>query len=456
MTALPQGYTNTVQVFDRVMKKILKDQIAAGIGKPFIDDVAVKPASRSTFLDKDEIPEEVAPGIRKYVLEAIILLDKILADIKGAGGTISGKKSEFLKEQIKIVAYVCGIDGRTPEEAKITKIIGWPACTDLTDVRAFLGICVYYRIWIKDFSIIAEPLFKLGRKKEQFIWVEEQEEAMDTLKRALTTAPALKPIDYYAAGTIFLSVDSSNIGWGAILQQEEESTNKRHLACFESEVWNEAEKKYDGGKLECRGLLKALKKLQVYLYGVRFVMEIDARMLLHQLNLLASDLLGLVVNRWLAWIRLFNFDIKHVAGKKHGGPDGLSRRKQSEDDSDDGDDSDELDECMDADLTHAMVNNGDGDNDAENDDMPDELKRIKRYLLTLERPDEMTDKAFRAFVRYTTEFLVNEGLLFRRAKLNMPPRRVSWDRNEQNNIIQQLHDESGHRGKKGTYQKIAL
>jgi len=91
---------------------------------------------------------------------------------------------------------------------------------------------------------------------------------MDTLKRALTTAPALKPIDYYAAGMIFLLVDSSNIGWGAILQQEEDSNKKRHPARCESGVWNEAEKKYDGGKLECRGLLKALKKLQVYLYGV--------------------------------------------------------------------------------------------------------------------------------------------------------------------------------------------
>jgi len=98
---------------------------------------------------------------------------------------------------------------------------------------------------------------------------------------------------------------------------------------------------------------------------------------------------------------------------------------------------------MDVDLTHtyaqisesnAWVNNGEGD--AENDDVPDELRRIKRYLLMLERPDRMTDKAFRAFVRYTTEFLVNEGLLFRRAKMNMPPKRVIWDRNEQNNIIQ--------------------
>jgi len=93
-----------------------------------------------------------------------------------------------LQEQIKIVAYVCGIDERTLKDAKIRKITGWPASTDLTDVRAFLGICIYNRIWMKDFSTIVELLFKLSRKKEQFIWAKEPEEAMDTLKRALTTS----------------------------------------------------------------------------------------------------------------------------------------------------------------------------------------------------------------------------------------------------------------------------
>jgi len=146
----------------------------------------------------------------------------------------------------------------------------------------------------------------------------------------------------------------------------------------------------------------------------------------------------------------------------------------------DGDDSDELNECMDADLTHAMVNNGDGDNDEVenneleevmdtdlilariselededamenkdilineneedgNDDMPNDLMRVKRYLSMPRRPDRISDRAFGAFRRYATEFLVNEGLLFRRSS-----------------IIQQLHDESGHRGKKGAYEKIAL
>jgi len=88
MTTLPQGYTNGVQVFDRVMKKILKDQISAKREKPFIDDVGVKPPTTSLFLDSSGKPIEVAPGIRRYILKAILSIDKVMADIERAGGTL--------------------------------------------------------------------------------------------------------------------------------------------------------------------------------------------------------------------------------------------------------------------------------------------------------------------------------------------------------------------------------
>src|SRR5258706_16456811 len=99
---------------------------------------------------------------------------------------------------------------------------------------------------------------------------------MDDVKQALIEAPALKLIDYEASGKIVLSVDSSLIGWGAILQQEEDlDAKQRHPSQYENGLWTLAERKYDGGKLECHGLLKALKKLRYYLYGVHFLVEID-------------------------------------------------------------------------------------------------------------------------------------------------------------------------------------
>ena len=54
-------------------------------------------------------------------MEAIIWLDQALADIVRSGGAISGGKSEFLMDGIKMVVFVRGSNGRTPEEAKVRK-----------------------------------------------------------------------------------------------------------------------------------------------------------------------------------------------------------------------------------------------------------------------------------------------------------------------------------------------
>jgi len=68
----------------------------------------------------------------------------------------------------------------------------------------------------------------------------------------------------------------------------------------------------------------------------------------------------------------------------------------------------------------------------------------------------MTDKQFDSFMQYVLRFLVEEGQLFQRAKPGIPSRRVIWDQNERKEIMSQLHDESHHRGKKGSYEKVAL
>ena len=97
------------------------------------------------------------------------------------------------------------------------------------------------------------------------------------LKEALTTAPALVSIDYGTeAGRIILSVDASEDGWGAVLQQEDAMTRKRRPARYESGIWSHAESQYDALKRETRGLLKALKKFRLWLFGVSFLIETDA------------------------------------------------------------------------------------------------------------------------------------------------------------------------------------
>jgi hypothetical protein len=86
---------------------------------------------------------------------------------------------------------------------------------------------------------------------------------MDTLKTKITEAPVLVSLDFSpSALPIFLNVDASTtVGLGAVLSQQQED-GRLHPARYESGIWSNVERKYDALKLECRGLLKSLKKLR--------------------------------------------------------------------------------------------------------------------------------------------------------------------------------------------------
>ena len=83
----------------------------------------------------------------------------------------------------------------------------------------------------------------------------------------------------------------------------------RHVCRYDSEIWFVAESTYDAEKQECHDLLKFLKKVQAYLYEVSFVIKLDTQILIAQLNCSAADVSDTLINCWLAWIWLFNFDV---------------------------------------------------------------------------------------------------------------------------------------------------
>ena len=219
---------------------------------------------------------------------------------------------------------VCDVDGRRPEQKKIAKILDWPMPRTMKEAHGFIGLCVYYRIFVKDFSTIVLPILLLFRKNVVFLWTVDCQTAMDWLKELLTMTPILVSLEFLAtAGLIVLSVDASLTGWGAILQQVQPDGSLKP-ARYESGIWTGSELNYDAVKLECRGLLKALKKLRYWLFGRFFLVETDAQTLVWLLNQPPNDLPNTMLTRWLAYIRLFDFDVKHVKGLQNSGPDALS------------------------------------------------------------------------------------------------------------------------------------
>ena len=223
--------------------------------RTFIDDAGIK-GPKERYGDA-----EISPGVRRFVYEHAQIFRDFMYDAWRSGMTISGLKSAIGMPGIRIVGMVCDEHGRKPDSKKVSKILDWPEPRSTKDARAFIGICVYYRIFIPSFSVTASPIFELFRKGRQFVWTHDCQLAMETLQMQLTEAPILITLDYSpSAGMIFLNVDASTIvGWGATLEQMQNDGTRRP-ARYESGIWNGPEKRYDAVKLECRGLLKALKK----------------------------------------------------------------------------------------------------------------------------------------------------------------------------------------------------
>ena len=65
----------------------------------------------------------------------------------------------------------------------------------------------------------------------------------------------------------------------------------------------------------------------------------------------------------------------------------------------------------------------------------------------------MVDREFKRFKGFAVKFHLRDGVLYRRAKTGMPPRRVLEDGKDKEEVLRQFHDESGHRGGDGTYEK---
>lgn len=478
MCTLPQGATNSVAQFMRVITRILGDLIPE-VCRAFLDDITVKgPVNR---YDDEECPD--IPGVRRFVAEHLLSIDKVLVNLELAGCTVNAKKSNWCQPTCTVVGYVCGTYGRKPEHAKVIKILEWTMCSNTTEVKSFLGIVVYYRIWIPDYAVKSEPLHHLLRKNVKFIWGAEQAAAMKELQKAITSPPILITIRYGpGAGLVILAVDASEKAWGAVLMQETDS--QRKPARFESGIWSVSEVKYDATKRECRGVLKAMKRLRNYLYGIHFLLEVDAQVLVHQINGSATDVPGALVIRWLAWIRLFDFDIQHVPGKKHTVADGLSRKPEGPSDLADTTAEGDVDDWVDQQFNSLMAAEEEDFNDHSPDstsgeregDVPaqrhgtrDDSQPLRsgypplhqeyaRFLLTLLLPKHLRNNRHKArlFRTQAFKFRVVEGDLIRRAEpeFDLSEREVVFDRKRQMDLVRSAHETLGHKGVRATYDYI--
>jgi hypothetical protein len=139
---LPFGLTNAPGVFMSLMNGVFRKYLDKFV-QVFIDDILIY---SQTTKEHDENLRLVLQCLREHKLY----------------GKLS--KCSFYQSRIHYLGHVISGEGITVNLAKVEAIMEWPAPTNVTEVRSFMGLAGYYRRFDEGFSKIAIRSWNCRRK----------------------------------------------------------------------------------------------------------------------------------------------------------------------------------------------------------------------------------------------------------------------------------------------------
>ena len=77
---------------------------------------------------------------------------------------IKPEKCVWKIRKVGFLGVVIGLDKVKMEKKKIQRVVDWLVLRNMKDMQKFLGLENYYRQFVKDFTRIAKPLYKMTRK----------------------------------------------------------------------------------------------------------------------------------------------------------------------------------------------------------------------------------------------------------------------------------------------------
>lgn len=187
---------------------------------------------------------------------------KIVLDILKANKlTVAIEKCDFFKKELFYLGFIITDKGIQVDPAKITAIQKFPAPTDVSALRSFLGMTGFFRKFIKNYAALTFSLTDLLKKDKPFLWTEECVTAFEALKSALCNAPILKLPDFDSDSPFTIYTDASYKGIGGILMQN------GHVVAYESRKLSCHELNYPPTEIEMLAVIHCIKLWRCYIEG---------------------------------------------------------------------------------------------------------------------------------------------------------------------------------------------
>ena len=301
---MPFGLTNAPPTFqamiNRILQKVLNKFVVV-----YLDDILVYSNTKGEHLD--------------HIRQVLLIL-------REAGLYAKPSKCIFGVLEVEFCGHIVGSGKVRMQQDKVKAIQDWPQPTTVHHARQFLGLCLYYRRYIKNFAHIAAPLHELlateGTGKHRSIrWHHGCMVAFRELKDRISDAPVLQPPD--VTKPFIIETDASDFARGAQLLQVGPD-GKEHPVAFESHKFSPAEKNYPTHERELLAIKDAVRAWEHYIEnGHTTIVRTDHAGLqyMHTTKVVSKRLA-----RWLDEFQAFDLNIRYKPGSQMVVADALSRQ----------------------------------------------------------------------------------------------------------------------------------
>ena len=104
-------------------------------------------------------------------------------------------KCEFGMKEMLYLGHIINVEGVQVHMEKIRAILDWPTPKNVIELKGFLGLCTYYKRYVKGFSQFAAPLTDLT-KKGAFSWTKGAQQTFEKMKKIMSSCPILALPDF--------------------------------------------------------------------------------------------------------------------------------------------------------------------------------------------------------------------------------------------------------------------
>ncbi|EAL66749.2 hypothetical protein DDB_G0281535 [Dictyostelium discoideum AX4] len=326
-TRMPQGLVNSPSTFARLMVEIF-GKIKSLL--QYFDDLLVH--SKLDYMVHFIEIIRMLLYCRKYLL------------------FISREKSEMLKTEVDFLGFHIHKDGISPRAAKVRAISELPEPRNAKEAEAALGLFGFFRRHIENYAEKTYHLSKESKGKNKKTLSDESLKEFNNLKKefegenivaipieqdnsipidiekvkASTDMPIHSDNNNLNNGSFHLYCDVSDKALSGVLYQIQ--GNKFKVIWFHSRKLTDTQKRYSIGDREFLSIIDSLKKFQHLLIGKKVSIYTDHQNLTYIINKSNDKPFTKRQDNYMKYIKEFDYELRHISGKKNGIADFLSRK----------------------------------------------------------------------------------------------------------------------------------